>query len=252
MLKSNIDHEDKEARAYNWVLLATFALLVFLVIQTPARIVARFLPATTQAAFSAWGGSIWFGQTNGLYKGIPVQLRWQFQPMALLGLNVGLHFEVLTAQSQMDGDWRMGFSGWTLQNVKGQMAAAEVQGLLSGWKLPDAPINIQQLSLHHHKKLWTDSKGSLLWQGGALDYVFNGQRQHVNLPPVVMTIQGQNNQLTLSLQEQQGANLASFIITDDIIESRLTQRLLTYSPDYHGVAEPDAVVVTASQPLSSL
>ncbi len=252
MLKSNIDHEDKEARAYNWVLLAMFFLLVSLVIQTPARIVARFLPATTQTLFNAWGGSIWFGQTNGLYKGVPVQIRWQFQPLALLSLSFGVHAEVLTAQSHVDADLRVGMSRWSSQNVKGQLAAAELQGLLSGWKLPSAPINIQQLSLNHQKKSWTQSKGLLSWQGGALDYVFNGQRQHVNLPPVVMNVQGQDNHLTISLQEQQGASLASFIITDDIIESRLTQRLLTYSPDYHGVAEPDAVVVTASQPLSSL
>jgi hypothetical protein len=90
------------------------------------------------------------------------------------------------------------------------------------------------------------------WLGGPLDYVFNGQRQHVNLPPVIIALQGQQNQLMINLQEQQGANLASFILTGEQLESRLTQRLLMYSPNYHGVAEPDAIVVTASQPLNSL
>ena len=37
MLKSNIDHEDKEARAYNWVLLATFVLLMSLLINACRR-----------------------------------------------------------------------------------------------------------------------------------------------------------------------------------------------------------------------
>ena len=252
MLKQHINHEDKEARAYNWVLLAMFVLLVSLVIQTPARVVSHFLPNTLQAMCSAWGGSVWSGQVNGQYKGVQGQLRWQFQPSALLRLKLGIHAEILTSQSHVNGVLRMGMGTWQLQEVTGQLATSELQGMLSGWQLPNSPLEIQQLNLHHQKDSWSDSKGSLAWQGGALDYVFNGQRQHVNLPPVVIAIQGQQSSLMMNLQEQQGANLASFVLTGDRLESRLTQRLLMYSPNYHGVAEPDAVVVTAAQPLSSL
>ena len=51
---------------------------------------------------------------------------------------------------------------------------------------------------------------------------------------------------------QQDASLATFVVSGSILESRLTQRLLSYSPNYRGVAEPDAIVVTSSQPLNSL
>ena len=108
MLKPHINHEDKEARAYNWVLLAMFVLLVSLVIQTPARVVSHFLPNTLQAMCSAWGGSVWSGQVNGQYKGVQGQLRWQFQPSALLRLKLGIHAEILTSQSHVNGVLRMG------------------------------------------------------------------------------------------------------------------------------------------------
>ena len=83
--------------------------------------------------------------------------------------------------------------------------------------------------------------------------MLNGQSQHVNLPPVILTLTGQQTNLILSLQEQaSNASLAVFTLAGNQLESKLTQRLLAYSPNYHGVAEPDAVVVTASQPLNSL
>ena len=91
------------------------------------------------------------------------------------------------------------------------------------------------------------------WQAGGLDYVLDGQRQHVNLPMVSVEIKSEQKNLELVLKDvQQDANLATFIIKDAILESRLTQRLLSYSPNYRGVAEPDAIVVTSSQPLNSL
>jgi hypothetical protein len=66
-------------------------------------------------------------------------------------------------------------------------------------------------------------------------------------------IKNEQQSLVMSLQDsQQAANLASFVVTGSMLESRLTQRLLSYSPNYRGVAEPDAIVVTSSQPLTSL
>ncbi len=252
MAKKIINHEDQEARAYNWALLATFVLFISLIVQTPARLVSHFLPSDTRSLLGLWGGSIWSGQVNGQFKGLQGQLRWQLRPLALLKLQAGINWELITSQSHAQGLFAMGMSHWQLQQVQAQLATAELQSLMSGWQLPNPPLEMKSLDLYHQKDSWQDSKGLITWQGGPLDYVFNGQRQHVNLPPVLLNIQGQQGSLLVSLNEQQGANLANFIVTGGRLESRLTQRLLAYSPSYHGVAEPDAVVVTATQPLSSL
>jgi hypothetical protein len=86
-----------------------------------------------------------------------------------------------------------------------------------------------------------------------MDYVLNGQRQHLNLPAISAALSDQQGVLMLAVQEQAGGGqLATFSLNKAQLESRLTQRLLAYSPNYHGVAEPDTVVITASQPLDSL
>ena len=253
MSKKNVNRDDKEAKAYNWVLLATLLLVIFLVVQTPARIMANFLPNTTRVMFQGWGGTIWSGQVNSQYKGVQGQLRWQWQPLALLRLKLGLRFELITAKSQLQGRLLWGGSSWQLLDSQGQLAAQDVQQILSGWQLANNPIIIAKLQLMRTAQSWQDSQGMLTWQAGVVDYVLNGQRQRINLPPVQLLIKNEQQSLVMSLQDsQQAANLASFVVTGSMLESRLTQRLLSYSPNYRGVAEPDAIVVTSSQPLNTL
>lgn len=253
MSKKNLNRDNKEVKAYHWVLLATLLLVVFLVVQMPARIMANFLPHTTRAMFQGWGGTIWSGQVNSQYKGVQGQLRWQWQPLALLRLKLGLKLELLTGQSQLQGRFLWGTSSWQLLDSQGKLAAQDVQQLLSGWQLANNPIIIEKLQLTHTAQTWQNSQGKLIWQAGAIDYVFNGQRQHINLPPVQLLIKNEQQSLVMHLQDtQQAANLATFVVTGSVLESRLTQRLLSYSPNYRGVAEPDAIVVTSSQPLTSL
>ena len=253
MLKKTINPDDKEAKAYNWVLLATLLLVIFLVAQTPARILANFLPNTARAMFQAWGGTIWAGQVNSQYKGVFGQVRWQFDPLALFTLNLGVKFELITNASQFKGRVLWGFKGWQLKDSKGQFAPNEIQPLLSGWQLPNNPLMVEKLNLSYSQQSWQGSQGIVTWQAGGLDYVLDGQRQHVNLPFVNLTIKADQKNLELILKDvQQDANLATFIVKDATLESRLTQRLLSYSPNYRGVAEPDAIVVTSSQPLNSL
>ena len=253
MSKKTINPDDKEAKAYNWVLLATLLLVIFLIAQTPARIIANFLPNTTRAMFQAWGGTIWSGQVNGQYKGVMGQVRWQLDPLAFFTLNLGLKVELITSASQFNGRVLWGLKGWQLKDSKGQLAPSDIQPLLSGWQLPNNPLMVEKLNLSYSQQSWQGSQGMVTWQAGGLDYVLDGQRQHVNLPMVSVTIKSEQKNLELVLKDvQQDANLATFIIKDAILESRLTQRLLSYSPNYRGVAEPDAIVVTSSQPLNSL
>lgn len=247
------NHDDKEAKAYNWVLLAALLLVVFLIAQTPARIIANFLPNTARAMLQSWGGTIWNGQVSGQYKGIVGQVRWQLDPFAFLKLKLGVKVELITNASQFTGRLLKGSSSWQLLDGKGQVATSEMQQLLSGWQLPNTPLMVEKLNLMYAQQMWQGSQGVITWQGGSVDYVLDGQRQHVNLPAVNVAIKGEQKNLVLLLKDtQQDANLATFLVTGTTLESRLTQRLLSYSPNYSGVAEPDAVVVTSSQPLSSL
>lgn len=253
MLKKAKKQEDQEAKAYNWVLLATILLVFALILQMPARIIANFLPKDIRALCSAWGGTLWTGQVNSQMTGTQSQLRWSIRPISLLTLKLGLDVEVLTGHSQVQAQLALGMSGWYLKAEQGKLSPIDIQPFLSNWQLPSHPIIITQLNIQHQQQNWQNSQGLLTWQAGAVDYVLNGQRQHLNLPPVALKLSGQQQSLIMSLQDEaQTVNLATFTITGETIESRLTQRLLSYAPNYRGVAEPDAIVVTASQPLNSL
>ena len=245
--------DDKEAKAYNWVLLASVLLVIFLIVQTPARIIANFLPNGARAMLQSWGGTIWSGQVNGQYQSILGQVRWQFEPLALLKLKLGIKLELITNASEFSGRLQWRGNSWQLLDANGQIASLELQQFLSGWQLPNAPIEIKNLNLSYANQEWQAAKGGIMWQGGALDYVLEGQRQHINLPAVSVLVKNDQKNLELVLKDaQQDANLATFIVRGSVLESRLTQRLLSYAPSYRGVAEPDAIVVTSTQPLSSL
>ena len=245
--------DDKEAKAYNWVLLASVLLVIFLIVQAPARIIANFLPNTTRSMLQAWGGTIWSGQVNGQYQGVLGQIRWQFEPLALLKLKLGIKLDVITNASELSGQLLWRGSSVQLLDAKGQIASNELQLLLSGWQLPQAPVVIKHLTVSYDNQAWQNSQGTIFWQGGALDYVLEGQRHHINLPAVSINVKNDQKNLELALKDtQQDVNLATFIVRGSMLESRLTQRLLSYAPNYRGVAEPDAIVVTSTQPLSSL
>jgi general secretion pathway protein N len=245
--------EDRESRAYNWALLATLVLLLSLLVQTPSRVLAHALPATVKPMVLSWGGTVWSGQINWQYQRLQGQLRWSLDLPSLLKLSAGVNWELMTSASHVTGVAATGPGGRSLRGITGHVAGSDLQLLMANWTLPANPVTINSLNLLYKNGAWQGTAGAAEWQGGPLEYVLNGQKQAVTLPPVALGIQGLESRLQLDLTELQGgAGLATFVVNGGMLESRLRQRLLMHAAGYSGVAEPDAVVVTASQPLSGL
>lgn len=244
--------EDQESRAYNWALLATLILLLSLVVQTPARVVGHFLPPAVKPMVTSWGGTVWSGQANWQYRTLQGQLRWSLDPLALVRIGLGLKWELLSPGSRLSGGVLLGSGRWELKDVQGDLAGSDLRGFLQSWQFPPVPVAVRKVMLAHKGGSWQGSGGQLEWQGGDIVYQINGQKQTLSLPPVVLALDGRAGPLTLLLKEAQGGELATFVLNGDMLEARLKQRLLMHAAGYQGVAEPDAVVVTSSQPLSSL
>lgn len=245
--------EDQESRAYNWALLATLFLLISLIVQTPARVVGHFLPPSAKSLLTSWGGTVWSGQANTQYHSLQGQLRWTLDPLAFFRLGAGVKWELLTGDSHMTGRLVLRSGGWELRQVNGELSGRDLKAVMENWSFPSTPLVVQGLDLLRKSQGWQGSGGQVQWQGGNIEYFINGQKQALNLPPVVLTLSAEGERLKLELTEQQGgAGLATFVVNGGMLESRLRQRLLSHAADYRGVAEPDAVVVSASQPLSSL
>lgn len=246
--------EDQESRAYNWALLATLVLLLSLLAQTPARVLSHFLPPSVKPMVLSWGGTVWSGQANWQYRTLQGQCRWSLDPSAWLRLGAGLKWEWLTDNSRLSGRILVAPGRWQLDRVQGSVGVRDLKAMLPSLEIAGgAPLSVMAVDLNRRGDAWQGSSGQLEWEGGALQYLMEGQKQAMNLPPVRLTITGQEQRLQLELVEQAaGSGLATFVLNGDMLESRLRQRLLAHAPGYRGVAEPDAVVVTASQPLSSL
>lgn len=255
MIKTTV--EDKEARAYNWALLATVVLLIALLSQAPSRLLQHFLPASWRTTALSWGGTLWNGQVDWqltqLQTPLQGQVRWHINPWSWLRLQFAIETELLTPNTHMMGQVVVSSKQqWALKNWSGQLAPVDIQPFLANWQLPSTAIQCQNLNLQHKADGWQGSQGQLTSAGGLLRAMIEGQQQSLNLPAVSLTVQGQAQQLMLTLQQQDGAPLANFNLIGDQLQVQLRQRLLQYAANYHGSAAPDTIVVSASQPLSSL
>ena len=111
MLKKTTNQEDKEAKAYNWVLLATVLLVLALIVQMPARIIANMIPKDVRSLCTAWGGTLWSGQVNTQFHSMQGQLRWSLQPLSLLTLKLSFNIELLTGNTQIPANLILGMGG---------------------------------------------------------------------------------------------------------------------------------------------
>lgn len=222
-----------------------------LVVLLPASLLRVVWPQTFPVALLATGGTLWQG---GLYWAQAQdigELRWQVSPwsLALGRVRATLSSEgALRLQGQAEWQPR----GWTVRELKGAVPATLLAPLLPGWNLPGAfkadGVSVGRAGLK--KGPWTAGAGSLYWAGGEMSYQLSGQAGRARLPASRLVLRQQGVDLALDLvQAADGAPLANLrLLADGSADIQVRQRLLSYSPDYHGVAQPpDTVVVSVRQ-----
>lgn len=235
-----------------YLLLGLLALVFALLAGVPASLMKKALPAPLASHVAAWGGTVWNGQAAWQADGEAGQLRWKLNPWRLFLGQLSAQVESQGAL-QLTGRVALGFGGWSLSELKGQVPGALVRRAMpGGWDMPgDLRAENVAVGRKGMKGAWTQAGGRLLWNGGAMRYSINGQTQEASLPPLALGLRLDNDTLSLQLVEQAGnLGLAAVRIgPDNMAETQLRQRLLGYTPGYRGQGAPDQVVVTAKQPL---
>jgi general secretion pathway protein N len=245
---------ETSASLASYLLLGMLVLVLAMIAQAPASLLKKALPASLPIQVDAWGGTVWNGQADWHQGSLQGQLAWTLRPAQLLlgraAADVRLSGDVaLTTRLSV----RPG-GAWALDDVNGRLPVALVQPWLpAGWNLP-GELQAEHVALARaklNKAAWRQAGGSLHWAGGPMNYSVNGQAQSATLPPLTLDLRQDNDTLVLTLQEAAGKlGLATVRLgPDDMLETQLRQRLLAYSPGYHGEGSPDQVVVTAKQPL---
>lgn len=235
---------------FPYFMLGVIFLVLALVIRAPASIVSRLLPSAAAEQVSAWGGTLWQGQAA--FKGdTPSLLEWQIKPWRMLTGQLVSHIELKGLTRQLSGEAIVGVRRWQLQNMQGDVPAFVLQNILpEGWQLPGT-IHANRIELARsgfQQGNWTAATGSLNWQGGAMRFGVNGQEQQAVLPPLTVQLMLNSDALLLLLEEAKGQLATVRIAADGALETQLRERLLRYSPRYHGSgADPDTVVVSTRQ-----
>lgn len=232
-------------------LLGGLIFLAGLVALLPASLLRVVWPQTFPVALLATGGTVWHGGLYWAQAQDVGELRWQVSPwpLALGRVQAALSSEgALRLQGQ--AEWRPG--GWVVRELKGAVPATLLAPLLPGWNLPGA-FKAEGVSVGRDglkKGAWTAGEGSLYWAGGEMTYQLSGQAGRARLPATRLVLRRQGSDLTLDLvQATDGAPLANLrLLADGSTDIQVRQRLLSYSPDYHGVTQPpDTVVVNVRQ-----
>lgn len=246
--------QESSADSASYVFWGMLALVVAMLIQAPASLLKKALPVGMPVAVTAWGGSVWHGQMAWQENDQQGQLAWDIRPWRLLTGKLGVDF-ALTGDVQLAGQAGLGLGGsWQVSGVSGTVPANALRPFMpAGFNLPGS-VRLSGVGLGRAglaKGAWRSAEGTLHWQGGTLTFDLNGQQTTATTPPLFLQLQIEGDALAASLmQESDRAALASVKLhSNSIMETSVLQRLLAYSPGYHGNGGPDQVVLTASQPF---
>ncbi|MDI1300568.1 MAG: type II secretion system protein N [bacterium] len=249
-----VGREVKAAALTPYFILGLFLLVLALLVRAPASLLQKALPASLPLTVSAWGGSVWNGQAAFSLAQDAGYLHWTLQPRRLLAGRLAADVQ---AQGAVDlsGTLELGRQAFRVEGLRGELPSALLRSLLPpGWELP-GNVRAEALTVARDGRragAWTAASGQLLWAGGPMQYNMNGQPQGATLPPLVVNLRLDGDALVLTLSEKAGnLGLATVHLgAGGQVETQLRERLLHYSPGYHGSgAAPDAVVVTSRQVL---
>ena len=191
---------------------------------------------------------------------------WQWQPSQLLLARLGADVQVVSGGTRLQGKVARGIGKWRMVDMNGRIGADTLQTLVA-WQVPNAPIEVKQVSLVYDKQMgFNKADGMMSWVGGEFGYPSGGRVFEMTLPAMTAQLaskktktdnvanttatNGQQQALYLQLLDEDSKRLGELLIdANAMVDVSLTQRLLEHVPDYQGSAPKDSVVVAVRQPL---
>ena len=195
---------------------------------------------------------------------------WSWQPWHLLLGKLGAEVDISSEQTRLNGQIKVGSSSWQVQNMSGKIAPETLASVVD-WQLPNAPIQVNNVSLKRQSAAnaaassssensgknvagFSEASGQLTWVGGEVGYPSGGKVFYITMPALraELSAEQKNNKnlLHINLVNNQDKRLGDLYIDgDNMLDVSLTQRLLENMPEYKGQAPQDTPVVSVRQPL---
>lgn len=230
-------------------------LMASLLLHAPASLLAaRLAPAVsagTDTGHVTMGGTLLHGQLQVRRQGQPLYFAWQLQMGGLWRLAYGADI-ALAGPVVLKADWQKRPEGWFLSVTDLKTQAGDASWLQPQWVLPSWRSSQLKFSRAINGD-WRSGNGELQTEGGLLRINLQGQTQEMQIPASVLRWRVVNNNLVGELRQRaDDAALAAITLTaDQHIQWQIRERLLRLKSGYLGRNDPDLVVLTVSEPLSS-
>ena len=256
-----------------WWLFGFILFALFAVLQMPAAwLLEKYAPDTPYVQHVS--GNLWQG--SAIWQ-LPVSAtpltgaaEWSWQPWHLLLGKLGAEVDISSEQTRLNGQVKVGSSSWQVQNMSGKIAPETLASVVD-WQLPNAPIQVNNVSLKRQSAAnaaantssensgknvagFSEASGQLTWVGGEVGYPSGGKVFYITMPALraELSAEQKNNKnlLHINLVNNQDKRLGDLYIDgDNMLDVSLTQRLLENMPEYKGQAPQDTPVVSVRQPL---
>ena len=256
-----------------WWLFGFILFALFAVLQMPAAwLLEKYAPDTPYVQHVS--GNLWQG--SAIWQ-LPVSAtpltgaaEWSWQPWHLLLGKLGAEVDISSEQTRLNGQVKVGTSSWQIQNMNGKIAPETLASVVD-WQLPNAPIQVNNVSLKRQSAAnaaastsrensgknaagFSEASGQLTWVGGEVGYPSGGKVFYITMPALraELSAEQKNNKnlMHINLVNNQDKRLGDLYIDgDNMLDVSLTQRLLENMPEYKGQAPQDTPVVSVRQPL---
>lgn len=256
-----------------WWLFGFVLFALFAVLQMPAAwLLEKYAPDTPYVQHVS--GNLWQG--SAIWQ-LPVSAtpltgaaEWSWQPWHLLLGKLGAEVDISSEQTRLNGQVKVGSSSWQVQNMSGKITPETLASVVD-WQLPNAPIQVNNVSLKRQSAAnaaassssensgknvagFSEASGQLTWVGGEVGYPSGGKVFYITMPALraELSAEQKNNKnlLHINLVNNQDKRLGDLYIDgDNMLDVSLTQRLLENMPEYKGQAPQDTPVVSVRQPL---
>lgn len=263
----------KRPRRKLWWLVGLVLFALFAVLQMPAAwLLEKYAPETPYVQHVS--GNVWQGAA--IWQ-IPLSAapligaaEWSWQPWHLLLGKFGAEVDILSEQTRLNGQVKIGANSWEIKDMSGKIAPETLTRVVD-WQLPNTPIQVNNISLKRQsgsdtadngsnnessKNLsgFSQAAGQLTWVGGELGYPSGGKVFYITIPALraELSAEQKNNKnlLHINLVNNQDKRLGDLYLDgDNMLDVSLTQRLLESMPEYKGQAPQDTPVVSVRQPL---
>lgn len=245
-----------------WWLVGVVIFALFALLQMPAAwLVEKYAPSSQyvqQVSGNLWQGSaVW--QLPQTHTPLTGTVDWSWQPWQLLLGRVAADIDMISGQTRLDGQIKIGRDSWQVADMSGKIAPETLSAIVD-WQLPRTPIAVNNVSLQHQSggegraAGFKQADGQLTWVGGEVGYPSGGKVFYITMPAMraelSATQKNDNNLLHVNLVNNQDKRLGDLYLDgDNMVDVSLTQRLLENMPEYKGQAPQDTPVVSVRQPL---